>query len=523
LPERDRRGRSLAIAALLAFLCLRSGSVAPTAGESSQPAAAGIWQDATAETGAAAIGGRAQFDLVDAPDGTLYLYGGVAGGRPLDDLWTLPPGGRWQRVEPAGAAPPALIEPHLAVDSAGRLYEFGGLRGDGALVDDLYRYDPGQGWTDLTPSIDGPRPPPRQDHGFVYSAAGGDALYVFGGDGGRQGRLNDFWRYDLTTGRWTDLTEPSGAVAIQPRELYDLTDDGRGHLYLFGGTIDGGDGYSRRLNDFWRYDVVAGRWDDLTDESGSAMVPGRHYYGQAADDEGDFYVLGGYLTPESGAEAGEAAGDLWAYRLQTGRWVNLTPAAAPLLPRVPYALARAGDGGLALFGGAQLGVTTGAPSDFWVWDPRASREESGVVPHRVGSAGGEARSADGSLALALPVGALVSEREVGLAWTSLDPAPDGSTIATFSVTIGGDPGVTLDRRADLRVRVDVARGAPISRFSVLHRRGSDGQWSPVPGSRVQSDGRTLAARVLAGGDYAIVGRSFPTLLLPLIPGAAATR
>jgi hypothetical protein len=340
--------------ALLALVCLRPGAATPIRGQPVEPVEASLWRDASAETGAAAIGGRQQFDLVDAPDGTLYLYGGAAGGRALDDLWALPVGGRWQRIEPApgGAALPALIEPHLAVDRAGRLYEFGGVRADGALTGDLYRFEPGRGWADLTPTIEGARPPPRQDHGFAYDPAGDD-LYVFGGDGGALGPLNDFWRFEIGANRWVDLTERSGALAIQPRELYGLTYDGHGHLYVFGGTIDGGGSYGRRLDDFWRYDLASGLWTDLTRASDSGIVPGRHYYGQAADADGNFYVLGGYLTPSNDSPPSLVMDDFWRYDATAASWARIDTSAAPgLLPRIPYGMAYRPDANaLVVFGG----------------------------------------------------------------------------------------------------------------------------------------------------------------------------
>jgi hypothetical protein len=181
-------------------------------------------------------------------------------------------------------------------------------------------------------------------------------------------------------------------------------------------------------------------------------------------------------------------------------------------------------GGLALFGGARPDAAVPAPSDFWRWAPRDRRSVVEQDWRRVGPDGGEARTAGGDLALEVPVGALATECEVGLAWTQTEPVPDQLTLATFTVTLDGDPGARLARHADLRVRLDFVRDGPISRYTTLYQRVPGGQWSPVPGARVQSDGRTIAARVAAVGTYAVIGRPFPGLLLPMVgarssPGA----
>lgn len=496
---------------VLVLLCM------PLGGARADDLPRGAWRDLTIETGAAAIGGRQQFGMAAAPDGTLYLYGGASGDRALDDLWALPPGGRWQQLHPpAQDAPPALIEPHLAVDTAGRLYEFGGVGQDGRHFGDLRRYDPGSGrWTLLHPT--GPAPPPRQDHGFVYDA-GGDALYVFGGESSSLDLLNDFWRFDLATGRWSDLTEASGARAIAPRELYNLTHDGRGHLYLFGGTIDGGDSYPRRLNDFWRYDLVSGRWEALT-ATGSATVPGRHYYGQAADAEGRFYVLGGFISPESAEEAPDIAGDLWVYQPGLGVWENLTALASPVLPRIPYAMIsdpRTGE--LALFGGVRVGSdgSTALASDFWRWapaSPPASRRAGATASGRIGPAGGDVRAGAGSLVLALPVGALATEQAVTVSWTS--PPMIAGAVAGIDVRVDGVAEGAFRRRADLMARLDLLPDGSLRRKVELHHRGPDGRWLPVTG-RIQSDGRTFASRIAAAGGYALVAVRQHTLVLPML-------
>ncbi|TAK23964.1 MAG: hypothetical protein EPO26_07795 [Chloroflexota bacterium] len=473
------------------------------------------WQDLTVETGAGAIAGRQQFGLAAAPDGTIYLYGGLRNGTALDDLWSLPAEGRWRQLQPAPAdAPPPLVEPHLTVDRAGRLYEYGGIRQDGRHIGDLYRFDPtSERWA----RIPGAGPPARQDHGFVADPAG-DALYVFGGEGADGNRRNDFWRYDIARAEWVDLTEPSGAWAIQPRELYNLTLDGHGHLYLFGGTIDGGDSYPRRLNDFWRYDITSGLWESLTTASGSATVPGRHYYGQVADADGAFYVLGGFIPSESTDQLSEVAGDLWIYDPARGVWVNGTSLAAPVLPRVPYALVwDPRNRAIALFGGARPDSSgTLAPvADYWRWSPTGWSQTG--PRSRIDESGGDVRSADSALVLALPVGALNGEHAVSIGWTGPPTIDGASTRAGVEIRVDGAADGHFARNTDLMIRVDQIPNGPILREPVeLRRQDLPNRWVSVPG-RLRSDGHTFGARISDAGSYAVIVPPHFTTLLPMLP------
>jgi hypothetical protein len=199
-------------------------------------------------------------------------------------------------------------------------------------------------------------------------------VYAFGGDGGAAGYLNDLWRYDPAADTWENLSLRSQSGALAPRELYNLSHDGRGGLYLFGGTNEYG-----RLNDFWRYDIAAGRWTDLTDATGSRAVPGRHYYGQACDAAGNFYVLGGWKTWSWADQSSGAVDDFWKYDAAAQSWARAEPlVTAGLLPRVPYAMVLMG-GRLVGFGGA-VPAAGGAEGELALVADTWSLELDGAFP-----------------------------------------------------------------------------------------------------------------------------------------------
>jgi hypothetical protein len=265
-----------------------------------------------------------QYGMVADPQGTVFVYGGNGNTGAQSDFWSWDPHTRsWTQLNSAGM--PALIEPHLAADSQGAIYEFGGITGtpitdtttisgtahvsaDGYSYG-LYRYDPiGGDWQDLTP----PRVQPgiswplgREDFGFSYDPSTA-SLWVFAGDGPGAANLNDMWRYSLQTRRWTRIAQhyhDPGGAAIDPREIYNISDDGQGGFYLFGGS------YLKAppgrvvpwpyVNDLWYFTIATATWTLIAGRPNAydpnLPVP-RHYYAQSTDAAGNFYILGGYVS-----------------------------------------------------------------------------------------------------------------------------------------------------------------------------------------------------------------------------------
>ncbi|HWE60541.1 MAG TPA: kelch repeat-containing protein, partial [Chloroflexota bacterium] len=296
-----------AIVALLLLLALSPRGVPAGVGASS----AATWNRLTEQLQPPA---RSQFGMTIDRTGTLYVYGGRGpDSGPLADFWRLRHGDtRWQQL--SNTVVPALIEPHLAADAAGNVFEFGGIvtsdanhvTADGHSYG-LYEYVAAQdAWTDVTTATSQPSgdwPQGREDHGFAYDAGSGD-FYVFAGEGSGESSLNDMWRYDERTHLWTQIKQRfDRAVRIDAREIYNITPDNHGGIWLFGGAYLF-DAQGKRapwgyVNDLWRFDIATSTWHLVAGQANaydpSLPVP-RHYYGQAADAEGNFYILGGYLS-----------------------------------------------------------------------------------------------------------------------------------------------------------------------------------------------------------------------------------
>ena len=259
---------------------------------------------------------------------------------------------------------------------------------------------------DLTPATATPGtdwPAGREDHGFAYDPDTG-LLYTFAGEGAEERDLGDLWSYDIAAARWQPIAQryqdPNGQT-IAAREIYNISDDHHGHFLLFGGAYlqdaDGAPIHPLYVNDLWRLDLRTQTWT-LIGGKANAYDPSlplpRHYYGQACDVAGNFYVLGGFASDGKPAPyfAGDrtslhahparfqdqppaadlylfALDDFWQYAAATGQWADLSETAGGLAgdALIPYALLDTGDGRLLTFGGFHT-VAPGilaASSEVW--------------------------------------------------------------------------------------------------------------------------------------------------------------
>ena len=199
-------------------------------------------------------------------------------------------------------------------------------------------------------------------------------LYVFGGEynNGNNGiasgnTLNDFWRYDISTGMWEliggifsnntnagfnvpgiygTLKVPAAANWPGSRRGGTTWKDAAGNFWMFGGW--GGTTPSIRgyFNDLWKYDVTSGEWTWVSGANGFATagtygtkgvaaatnIPGGRggyaYHGgnmmSWTDASGNMWLFGGYGYDATGSLG--SLNDLWKYNpaADTWTWVNGT-------------------------------------------------------------------------------------------------------------------------------------------------------------------------------------------------------
>lgn len=103
-------------------------------------------------------------------------------------------------------------------------------------------------------STTGSAPSPRLGHA---AAAVGSTVYIQGGrtEVAESTTLSDFFSLDVPTATWTALA-PAGVSP--PERNYHAACSLGSSLFVFGGCGQGG-----RMADLWRYDTVAGAWQEL--------------------------------------------------------------------------------------------------------------------------------------------------------------------------------------------------------------------------------------------------------------------
>ncbi len=212
-------------------------------------------------------------------------------------------------------------------------------------------------WSEL--GVGGPAPAPREAHTWTVDATA-QVAYLFGGrDGGTV--LDDLWRFDLRAERW-ERVDPGGATPPARFGHNAVWLEGRG-LVLFAGQSASG-----FFSDLWLYDPVAARWTELP-SAGSVPVP---RYGSCAvlAPDGRLWISHGF-TEEQARFA-----DTRAYDFVTGSWADETPSGGDVpVARCLHACFGASDGRFVLYAGQTTGVA--ALGDLWALtvgsDPDASR------------------------------------------------------------------------------------------------------------------------------------------------------
>lgn len=114
----------------------------------------------------------------------------------------------------------------------------------GLFSTSLLTQPPQTQWTRLhAADADGDAPSARGGHAMCIDSAGG-TVYLFGGWDGQQ-NLDDFWAYDVRTGRWRVLCDATRRVpgGPGPRSCHKmLFDAATGAVYLFGQLDDSASG-----------------------------------------------------------------------------------------------------------------------------------------------------------------------------------------------------------------------------------------------------------------------------------------
>lgn len=285
--------------------------------------------------------------IYDASAGRMIVFGGRGLGRELADVWALdltPGNETWIELAPSGASPPARYA-HTAVYDVEntRMVVFGGVA-SGRPLDDLWSLDltPGsEKWTKLSPA--GASPMARGFHAAIADESN-RRMVLFGGRGAA-GNLDDVWVLQLASGSeaWGTLV-PGGTAPPTRRAHTAVYDGGRGRMVTFGGL--GNDSF---LDDLWALDLtlgseawnfLGGQLDGVPDSSsisadalplGEAPTPQAWHTATMDELHDRMLVLGGFGPVQTLVKQ-------WTLDLTVDVWESLSPAWSGLSPNVSMSM-----------------------------------------------------------------------------------------------------------------------------------------------------------------------------------------
>ncbi|HEV8049257.1 MAG TPA: PKD domain-containing protein, partial [Thermoplasmata archaeon] len=176
--------------------------------------------------------------------GEIVLFGGTAGGTPLDDTWSYGSGG-WTRVSTA-TAPPPINGGAMAYDAnSSRLVLFGGSL---ASSDSAATWTFNGNWSRLTV----PAGPDGRYLPAMTTLPNGSVFLSGGLNHSEPNPVVDAW--ELAGGGWVPIAAgmgPNGRVSSAL--IYDSTD---GYVLFFGGRNDSAGTGRQSLNDTWAFDTL---------------------------------------------------------------------------------------------------------------------------------------------------------------------------------------------------------------------------------------------------------------------------
>ena len=149
------------------------------------------------------------------------------------------------------------------------MYIFGGVTTDYHYMNDLYSFDTSHlQWSPLYTTA-GTDSIPRRRAGHSMLGYNGKYMFLFGGRSsidGREIRLNDLWKFDISLKYWV-LADKISSIKPDGRQ-YAASTLMKDHLYVFGGV----DPVSSLLHhDLWSFSIASGLWSQLYEGSSKAM------------------------------------------------------------------------------------------------------------------------------------------------------------------------------------------------------------------------------------------------------------
>eukprot|EP00961_Rhodomonas_salina_P005169 69944-Rhodomonas_salina.1 len=169
------------------------------------------------------------------------------------------------RIPSYSGGSPSKRRGHAMASSRGSVFVFGGKNSeDFKYLNDLHEYrTQAKTWADLsTASL----APTRRWHHAMTAWNG--TLYVFGGSNDVD-YYNDLQAYNVESRKWIELRAHDSAIQPKPRNGHGFAAVG-GALFIHAGFDT-----SQDTGDLHKYDLRTGKWTDLTSSNRAAMPEAR--------------------------------------------------------------------------------------------------------------------------------------------------------------------------------------------------------------------------------------------------------
>jgi len=257
-------------------------------------------------------------------------------------------GASWRKLTPSGNGPVNITSGAAGTNGASVFFITGQIElwnpsggSEVSFPDTVYEYKIATNtYSRLT--ISGVKPAPRAYPAFCTSRRD-DAIYFFGGatfdaNFGDLVIFADLWKFNMSTKKFTKLNPsgtnaPSGVVSAVMSRIDD-------YLYLFGGV--GENGYT---NDFWKFNLKTNVWTQITSPGPSARQAMQHHRAGKS-----FYINGGEGLNLDTFEFTNP-NDTWVFDTTTSKWKDITPPANHNIPPKTFSASFSFLGLWAIYGG----------------------------------------------------------------------------------------------------------------------------------------------------------------------------
>jgi N-acetylneuraminic acid mutarotase len=308
-------------------------------------------------------------------------------------------------------------------DASGKMWLFGGYgyptgTGYSDMLNDLWQYDPAtnqwawmkgaktaynSGTYGTQGTAANTNTPGSRENPVTWADASGN-LWLFGGNGldatGYWDVLNDLWKYNIATGKWTWMKGSNSAggsgvygtmgvaaaANVPGARSGSLTwVDASGNFWLFGGYgyDDGTNFYSDELNDLWKYNPTTNQWTWISGDNISAAYgvygtkgvadpsnkPGGREQGASwIDNSGNLWLFGG-LGYDDGTVGfyADYLNDLWKFDPTSGQWTWMHGNSDVLSPAGVYGTQGVADPANIPGSRTQITYWKDALGKFWVF------------------------------------------------------------------------------------------------------------------------------------------------------------